>query len=468
MLAKLNKENAKVSIDRPVKVLQFGDGNFLRGFVDWMIDVLNENTDFNGNIKVIAPLRKGRATSPDHQDGLFHVVLNGIADGIRVSDTRLITSVSETIDPYLQNNAFLETVKDRNIKLLVSNSTESGIAFLDSDIDLTKPAESFPAKVTQWLWQRFLHFKGDESVGIYFLPCELIQNNGDKLQEMVLKYATVWQLPVEFTTWINDHNTFCNTLVDRIVTGYPKERARELNAATGFEDEKLVAAEPYYLWVIESKKQVEEIFPSRKAGLAVEFVSDLKPYHTRKVRILNGAHTAMMSIAYLRGLRTVREAIEDPDVFEFVENAIRKEIIPTLPLPARELNKFADEVIERFRNPFISHELASIALNSISKFRVRVLPSILEYELIKGVLPENLVRSFAALLLFYRGKWKGEKMPVKDDEGVAEFIREAWAEPTTKHFVDRILSNVHLWGEDLTMVSGLGVRLVKEIESMSA
>lgn len=464
MLRKLNKENANVSVERPVKVLQFGDGNFLRGFADWMIDILNENAGFNGNIQVIAPLRKGRTVSPDHQNGLFHVVLNGISNGETVSNIRLITSVSGYIDPYSQHDLFLETAKNPNIRFLLSNSTESGIAFLDSDIDSSRPAESFPGKVTQWLWNRFLHFRGDRGAGIYFLPCELVQNNGDLLQEFVLRYAAVWQLPSEFSSWINDHNTFCNTLVDRIVTGFPKERATELNNAMGFEDEKLVAAEPYYLWVIESKNKVEELFPSARAGVAVEFVSDIKPYRNRKVRILNGAHTAMMAMAYLRGFRTVREAIEDPYIFEFIEHAVSKEIIPTLPLPVGELNKFADEVIGRFRNPFIRHELVSIALNSISKFKVRVLPSILEYQMIKGVLPANLVQSFAALLIFYRGEWRGEKMPVKDDETVMAFMKQAWDQPIVKHTVDLILSNTDLWGEDLTGVNGLSTRVVKEAE----
>jgi tagaturonate reductase len=464
MPRKLNKENANVSVERPVKVLQFGDGNFLRGFADWIIDILNEKADFNGSIQVVAPLRKGRVASLDHQDGLFHVVLNGISNGEVISEVRLITSVCGYIDPYSQHDSFLKTAKDPNIRFLFSNSTESGIAFLESDIDSTKPAESFPGKVTQWLWHRFIHFRGDSRAGIYFLPCELVQNNGDTLQELVLKYAAAWNFPPEFSSWINDHNTFCNTLVDRIVTGFPKERAAELNNMTGFEDEKLVAAEPYYLWVIESKNQVEEIFPSAKADLAVEFVPDLKPYRTRKVRILNGAHTAMMAMAYLRGLRTVRDAIEDPYIFEFLEHAIRNEVIPTLPLPAGELNKFADEVIERFRNPYIKHELASIALNSISKFKVRVLPSILDYEMIKGVLPENLVRSFAALLIFYRGEWQGEKMPVKDDDSVMVFMKQAWEQPTIKHAIDVILSNSSLWGEDLTMVRGLSERISKAVD----
>ncbi len=463
MLKKLNRINAGIRQERPVKVLQFGDGNFLRGFADWIIDILNEQTDFNGGIQVISPLRRSSAAAQYDQDGLYHVVLNGIKRGTTFSELRMITAVSGYVDPYGQYEAFLALAGHASIKFVISNTTEAGISFNPGDTDADKVSESFPGKVTQLLYHRYKRFDGDRGKGLIFLPCELIENNGLALKLTVLQYAQLWKLPLEFIHWIDHSNIFCNTLVDRIVTGFPKATADEINRKTGFADNRIVAAEPYYLWVIEGPSEVRKNFPVQQAGLEVLFVNDLTPYRTRKVRILNGAHTSLMAVAYLKGFRTVLEAVQDPELYNFIQKAITSEIIPTLPLHEKELIAFAAEVLERFQNPTIRHELSAIALNSITKFKVRVLPSILDYVSLKGKLPPHLVYAFASLLVFYRGDWKGEKLPLNDNPDTIDFFKQSWAIENVAEVVHTILSNTRLWDQDLTSIEGLVEAVVREI-----
>ena len=277
------------------------------------------------------------------------------------------------------------------------------------------------------------------------------------MYETVVKYIRHWRLEKTFEEWITSHSLFCNTLVDRIVPGYPKEFA-EIWEETGFEDHLIVAAEPFHLWLIEApreKDQLRTAFPLEKAGLNVRFVDNLRPYRTRKVRILNGAHTAMVPVAYLRGLRTVREAIDDPFTGNFIKGAIAEEIIPTLDLPRPELEEFAGDVIERFQNPAIRHELKSIALNSISKFQVRVLPSILEYHKRYGKLPTNLLYSLAALILFYKGEWRGETMPINDTPEVLAFFKDAWRDNDISTATQQVLGNQNFWKSDLRNIEGM-------------
>lgn len=466
MLKKLNRKTANITQTRPVKVLQFGEGNFLRGFVDWMIDVMNEKTDFNGNVKLVQPIKSGMVNMINEQDGLYHVVLSGISNGKASQEIRLIDSVVGGLNPYEDFDGFLDLATETELKFVISNTTEAGIIFDPEDANSQSLPNSFPGKLTLLLYYRYSHFRGDKDKGLFIIPCELIDRNGEMLKSAILKYISHWELPDNFRQWIEDSNHFCNTLVDRIVPGFPKEDITEIQAQTGYEDRLVVKAEPFHLWVIEAPEAVRSAFPAALAGLQVKFVQDITPYRTRKVRILNGAHTAMVPVAYLYGLRTVRESVEDPVIGNFIRRLINEEIIPTLNLPDEELKSFAHDVIERFQNPFIKHELITISLNSIAKFKTRVLPTMLSYYRDNGRLPLSMVFSMACLIYFYRGQWNGEPIKISDDEEVISFFRAIWDEEDLSAVAEIVLSNEDFWGEDLTKVEGLKVSLQAYLEQI--
>lgn len=451
----LNRQTTGVKQTRPVKVLQFGGGNFLRGFADWAIDIMNEKVNFDGAIDIIQSISANTAAAINAQDGLYHVIIRGIENGTQVSRTRLITAVNSSFSSADNYSAFLRAAENPNLEFIISNTTEAGIVFEIKDNDPFSLPTSFPGKVTALLYHRFTHFNGAEEKGLTFIPCELIERNADTLKEIVLQYCDHWNLPNNFKNWVHQSNTFCNTLVDRIVPGFPKDSSTEIEQQTGYTDPLMVMAEPFHLWVIEAPDHVRHAFPADKAGLNVKFTEDLTPYRTRKVRILNGAHTAMVPVAYLLGLRTVRDSIEDKTIGDFIRRAIEEEIIPTLDLSKEELFQFAAAVIERFRNPFIRHELSSIALNSVSKFNVRVLPSLLKYVELKKQLPKRLVFSLAALIRFYKGEWKNEKLPVKDSPAIIEAFNNGWRAGSNKQVTEKTLADASLWGIDLTKTSHL-------------
>ncbi|GAA5020907.1 altronate oxidoreductase [Marivirga lumbricoides] len=460
----LNNNTVKNRKKLPVKVLQFGEGNFLRAFVDWIIDKLNEETDFNGGICVVQPIKEGMVKMLNDQDGLYHVWLNGISHGKKVNEKRLITSIVNGINPYDDYKAFLKLAENDDLRFIFSNTTESGIVFESSDKSIDQLPAGFPGKLTALLYHRFEHYKGAADKGLIIIPCELIDKNGTNLKAAILQYAKHFQLPEEFAQWIDNSNYFCNTLVDRIVPGYPRESILQVQQELQYEDKLVVKAEPFYLWVIEGDERVKEEFPTEKLGLQVKFVKDITPYRTRKVRILNGAHTSIVHRAYLEGLRTVEAVINDQKMNSFLERIIFKEIIPTLDLPESELVEFANDVLERFNNPFIRHELISITLNSISKFKVRVLPSILEYRNRFNKWPESLLQSFAALFVFYRGEWKGEKIQLNDSAEVLALLKNAWN--GDKFDANGILSNTNLWGQDLTQLEGLKEQVQMNINQL--
>ena len=469
MAKKLNRETTGLLQTRPVKVLQFGEGNFLRAFADWIIDILNEKTDFNGAVQVVQPIQQGMGKMVNAQDGLYHVVLNGIRNGKPSQETRLVTSVAGVINPFEDFDTYLKTAENPELKFVLSNTTEAGITFTAQDKSPDVLPESFPGKLTVLLHHRYRFFNGAADKGLIIMPCELIDKNGDTLRNTILQYIAHWNLSDGFKNWIVQHTTFCNTLVDRIVPGFPKDTIAEIHQATGFEDNLVVMAEPFHLWVIEAPEAVRLAFPADKAGLQVKFVKDMAPYRTRKVRILNGAHTALVPVAYIQGLRTVREAVEDAFTGDFIRKAIHDEIIPTLDLPADELKQFAHDVIERFQNPFIRHELMSIALNSISKYTVRVLPSVLKYIDVKKQLPNRLVFSLASLIRFYKGEWQGETIALKDTPEVLDFFRTVWKSNDLETVARKTLSNVSFWEQDLTTISGLVEKVtanLKELEQL--
>lgn len=449
---------------RPVKVLQFGTGNFLRGFADWMVEILNEKTDFDGSIHIIQSHGKSIPEDFVKQNYNYHVFVRGFQNGKIIDEQKLITSINGVSNPNLDYGFYLDLAKNPDLQFIISNTTEAGIVFDEQDTDPKKVPASFPGKLAALLYERFTFLEENETKSLTILPCELIENNGEKLKECVISYAVLWNFPQEFLAWLDTTCTFCNTLVDRIVPGFPKENFKEFEKKTGSRDHLAVVAEPYHFWAIEGPEALKAIFQTEKTGLNIHIVKNLQPYRLRKVRILNGAHTAMVPVAYLRGIRTVGEAMEDPFTSAFISDTIYKEIIPTLDLPKEELEQFAAEVLDRFRNPFIRHELISISLNSISKFRVRVLPTILEYHNRTGQFPENLIRSFADLILFYKGGIHGESIPLKDEQAVLEFFEKVWKKENLEEIVETVLGNEYLWGIDLTQIPGLKAKVIGYLE----
>ena len=466
MIKPLNRKTANISTTHPVKVLQFGEGNFLRAFVDWIIDILNEKADFNGSVQVIQPIEKGMASVLSEQDGLYHLILQGIQNGEQKDLTRLITSVNDAIDPYDDYQNFLSQAENPDLQFIISNTTEAGIAFDERDTSYKQLPNSFPGKLTALLHHRYMHFNGTPPKDLVVIPCELIDKNGSNLKRIILQYADLWNLDNSFKDWVKNQIAFCNTLVDRIVPGYPRERATEIEQEIGYNDKLIVSGEFFHLWVIEGPEWIKTILPTEKADLNVKFVNDLTPYRTRKVRILNGLHTSMVPVAYLYGLRTVREAITDDVVGHFLQEELRQEIIPTLDLSEEELTSFANDVLDRFRNPFIKHQLLSISLNSISKYKVRVLPSVLKFIDVKDDLPDHLLFSLASLIRFYKGKWQGDAIPLNDDQDVITFIQNAWEKDDYQDIANQVLGNQNFWDQDLTLVDGLAGRVSEFLQQI--
>ncbi|SMO80420.1 tagaturonate reductase [Fodinibius sediminis] len=459
----LNRTTAGTGEAPPVKILQFGEGNFLRAFVDWMIDILNEQTSFSGAIEVIQPIPHGRVDTLNQQEGLYHVLLEGIRKGKPHAERRLITSVKGGLNPYEDYKGYLQLAENPGLEFIVSNTTEAGIAFDNTDTSADTIPNSFPGKLTALLYHRFTHFQGAPSKAPVIVPCELIDRNGDKLKQYVLQYADLWDTDPAFHSWIKQHCIFCNTLVDRIVPGYPEEKADSIQKEMGYNDQLIVAGEYFHLWVIEGPSHIQKQLPFQEAGLNVLFVDDLTPYRTRKVRILNGLHTSMVPVGYLNGNRTVKQAVDDEVLGPFLEKELFEEIIPTLDLPEEELSDFAHDILDRFRNPFIKHELSAIALNSISKYKVRVLPSLLKYHELHDTLPDRLVFALAAMICFYRGEWEGDKMPLNDSEEVIAFIQKAWRKKDIRDTVQMVLGNKSFWGQDLNDIQGLTQKITASV-----
>ena len=408
------------------KIIQFGEGGFLRGFFDWMLEDINAKTDFDGSAVVVQPIKEGLCDKLSAQGCRYTHLCRGV-EGV---DRREISVISRCVKPYDDFDEYLALAENPDFRFIVSNTTESGIAFSEDDKPTDVPPKSFPAKLTLLLKRRF--DKGLD--GFVFLPCELIEKNGDNLKACVLKYAELWGYGEDFVRFIEEKNIFCNTLVDRINTGFPKDEYDTL----GIDDPMLNTSEYFHLWVIEGYTGLFSELPFDACGLNVILTDDMTPYRTRKVRILNGAHTSLVPYALLSGFDTVKSCTEDPVMRAHLEKCVFEEIIPTLDLPREELLSYAKDVIRRFENPYIKHYLSSIALNSVSKFRVRVLPSILEYVKRYGKSPETLLFSFAKLIDFYKTDM------TNDDPDVTRFMKES--------SVAEILANTSLWGEDLSFL----------------
>ncbi|HTM91978.1 MAG TPA: tagaturonate reductase [Flavisolibacter sp.] len=464
----LSRQSYKEFKEYPEKVLQFGGGNFLRGFADWMFQQLNKKAGFNGSVVVVPATNKGVVNVLNEQDGLYTVYLRGLKNGKAESTHEVINVISRGISAYQNFDAYIKTAEGAEIRYIISNTTEAGIVYNDNDKPTDTPPASFPAKLAVWLYHRYKTFNGDTNKGVHVIPCELIEKNADTLKKIILQLSAKWGYEEGFVNWLHTACTFNNTLVDRIVPGYPKERISEITSELGYEDKQVVEGEPFHLWVIEGSEQLQKELPFPSIGLDVLYVKDITPYRVRKVRILNGAHTTLVPVAYLYGIDTVRESVEHPVVGKYLRDAIFEEIIPTLDLPKEELEQFAGEVIDRFRNPYIKHLLMSIALNSWSKFETRVLPSILEYKRRKGSIPQRLAFSLAATIAFYKGKRGEETIALNDDATAMELLKNAWAssdggEASIKEVVTRVLGHEKNWKQDLNKIEGLNDAVTKHL-----
>lgn len=482
-MVKLNKELLKSDFkfpkdlmvqpfpdDLPERVIQFGEGNFLRAFVDWMFHQMNKQNLFNGRVAVVQPIAQGLVDRLNEQDGLYTLILRGLKDGKPTELKEIISSISRGINPYTQWDEYLKCAENPNIEFVISNTTEAGISYDKNDSLDKKPPISYPGKLTAYLYHRFNHFKGDQTKGMVIIPCELIDRNGDNLKKIILQLSDDWSLPEEFKKWIKDNNIFLNTLVDRVVTGYPKDEIEDILNYLGYEDGLVDTGELFHLWVIEGPKELSERLPFTKAGLNVLWTDDMAPYRTRKVRILNGAHTSSVPAAFLYGLETVGEMMDHEVLGKFARQVIYDEIIPSINLDKNMLTEFADSVVERFQNPYIQHYLISILLNSSSKFKTRVLPSIIEYQQLYSKLPEKLTFSLAALISVYKdGKVEGSEMKarrnkgefiMKDDLWALEFFEKTWSEfdgskEAAKKVAETVLANSKMWDQDLNNIDGL-------------
>ena len=454
-MKELNRQTAHTA-KYPTKVIQFGEGNFLRAFVDWIIWNTNKATDFNAGVVVVQPIEKGMIETLNAQDGLYHVNLQGIDKGNAVDTIEMIDVINGGINPYTQNDEFMALAEDENIRFVISNTTEAGIAFDPSCKLEDRPASSYPGKLTQLLYRRYEHFNGDLTKGFIILPCELIFLNGKELKKCIYQYIELWNLGEGFKTWFEQACGVYCTLVDRIVPGYPKDTIAQIHERIGFKDNLVVKGEVFHLWVIEAPETVAAEFPADKAGLNVLFVPSEAPYHERKVTLLNGPHTVLSPVGYLSGLDTVRECVEDPEVGKFVHKVMYKELLETLNLPKPELEAFADSVVERFVNPYVKHFVTSIMLNSFPKYRTRDLPGLKTYLERKGELPEGLVLGLAAIITYYKGGKRGDVEIVPDDDkAIIELLKNLWATGDIRKVAEGVLAAEFIWGENLNDIPGL-------------
>ena len=452
----LNKQTAAKAV-RPERIIQFGEGNFLRAFVDWIIFNMNEKTDFNSSVVVVQPIERGMIDMLNGQDCLYHVNLQGLDKGEVVNDLTKIDVISRALNPYTDNEAFLALADQPEMRFVISNTTEAGIAFDPSCRLEDAPASSYPGKLTQLLYRRFKTFGGDISKGLIIFPCELIFLNGHKLKETIYQYIELWNLGEEFKTWFEKACGVYATLVDRIVPGFPRKDIDAIKEKLQYDDNLVVQAEIFHLWVIEAPQEVAKEFPADRAGLNVLFVPSEEPYHERKVTLLNGPHTVLSPVAYLSGLNIVREACQHPVVGRYINRVMFEELLETLNLPKEELVQFGKDVLERFNNPFVDHQVTSIMLNSFPKYQTRDLPGLKVYLERKGELPKGLVLGLAAIITYYKGgvREDGAEIVPNDAQEIMDMLRDLWATGSTRKVAEGVLAAEYIWGENLNNIPGL-------------
>ncbi len=480
---------------QPINILQIGEGNFLRGFADWMIHEMNASGKYHGSVVLTPPTPRGGAKLEKlaEQEGLYTLVQQGLQNGEKVEKRQLISVFRDYVNPYTDWQAFLQLAELESLDVVISNTTEAGLAYTEIEYVPGEPIVNYPARLTVFLHHRFEKFGNDPKRGLMILPCELVENNGDVLKSYVLRYAQEFGFGDEFCEWVEQHQLFLNNLVDRIVTGMPQpqEYARLTNS-WGYEDQFLTSSEPYYIWIIQGDSSLDQRFPLVQTGLNVKWTHDLQPYRQRKVHILNGAHTLMMTVGLLNNKSTVRELMEDEELGTWVKNTIADEVIPSLSLPAEELQQYAAETYERFYNPYLEHRLQDIAMNSLSKFQARVLPVLKTYTEKQGNLPQQIVYGLSALLRLYRVKSTehegqtvfrsttrtGQSLDIRDNAEWLHRLEQHWnasqvagqQEQTfdLENAVQRILSDVQIWQEDLTQIPGLTTEVTANLKEMGA
>ena len=460
----MNNINSKVvtKVKHPVKIMQFGEGNFLRAFVDWIVDEMNKKANFNAGVVVVQPMPFGRCKELQEADGLYTLYLQGLNNGQVVKQHQVIDCLEECLNPFEQYDGYLEYAKSEDLEYVISNTTEAGIAFDPNDTDFSKTPNSFPGKLLAFLKARYDHFNGDASKGLEIIPCELIDHNGDTLKEILIKLANHIGMDTEFVNWVANANRYYNTLVDRIVPGYPRGEAEELWKQLGYIDNNMVVGEFFHLWVIDGEhvKELEKKMPTKEAGLNVLFVESIKPYKERKVKILNGSHTCLVPVSYLSGIDTVRETIEDKQLNKFVLDFIFNEVVPTINIPREQMDSYANSVLERYGNPFVRHELMSIALNSVTKYKTRILPTVLQNLNDLKHFPDHALFSLAALITFYRGLRGEETIRLADDQWALDMFKELWAnfdgsKEACKNIANHVLSLESHWEVNLTQFEGV-------------
>lgn len=461
-MEKLNRTNVKGVTTYPTKILQFGEGNFLRAFTDWIVNQMNKEIGFNAGVDIVQPLAEGMVDKLNEQDGLYHVFLKGIKDGKPITEFSLVDCINRGINPYTDFDAYEDSIVNPDLRFVFSNTTEAGISWDESDTVDMKPQNSFPAKVTALLYKRYQAFQGDKSKGLIFFACELIDRNGEILKDYVLRHARNWGLEGDFINWLNEACCFCSTLVDRIVPGFPRDEIKEIQQELGYEDNLVVVGEYFHLWVIEAPDWVQKEFPAEKAGLEVKFVQDMTRFREQKVQVLNGCHTGSYAVSYLSGIETVREAYDNLEVGNFMKGLVYDEVLSVLDGTEKELKKFANKILERFANPFIRHQWQSIALNAMSKWETRNLPSLLGFVERYDMLPQKIVFSLAAMMAYFRGEANGEEYLVQDDEWITDFYKEAWSQcdgrPISVYqLVEKVLSLDKVWKQNLNEIPNLTI-----------
>ena len=468
----LNKLTAPKAV-APEKIIQFGEGNFLRAFVDWIIWNMNQKTNFNASVAVVQPIDRGMAEWLNGQDCLYHVNLQGRLNGEAINSLERIDVISRALNPYSQNAAFMALADQPEIRFVISNTTEAGITFDPACKFTDAPASSYPGKLVQLLYRRYKTFEGDPKKGLIIMPCELIFLNGHHLKDCIRKYIELWKDDFAadyegFKEWFEKYNYVCATLVDRIVPGFPRKDIAAIQEKVGYADNLVVQAEIFHLWVIEkpenmSIEQLREEFPAEKAGLHVLIAESEKPYHERKVTLLNGPHTVLSPVAYLSGINIVRDACNDPVVGKYIHKVQFEELMETLNLPMDELRQFASDVLERFNNPYVDHQVTSIMLNSFPKFETRDLPGLKTYLERKGELPKGLVFGLAAIITYYKGgkREDGVEIVPNDSQEIMDLLKDLWATGDTQKVADGVLGATSIWSEDLNKVEGLNA-MVKQ------
>ena len=471
-LQALNKRTAPKSV-MPEKIIQFGEGNFLRAFVDWIVWNMDQKTDFNGSVVVVQPIERGMVDWLNGQDCLYHVNLQGRQNGEAVNSLTRIDVISRALNPYSQNAAFMALADQPEIRFVISNTTEAGIAFDPACKLSDAPASSYPGKLVQLLYRRYQTFNGCPSKGLIIMPCELIFLNGHHLKDCIEKYIELWKDDFGadyegFKEWFEKYNYVCATLVDRIVPGFPRKEIADIQQKISYADNLVVQAEIFHLWVIEkpTNMSIEDLraeFPAEKAGLHVLIAESEKPYHERKVTLLNGPHTVLSPVAYLSGVDIVRDACNHEVIGKYIHKVQFEELMQTLNLPMDELQQFASDVLERFNNPYVDHQVTSIMLNSFPKYQTRDLPGLKTYLERKGELPKGLVLGLAAIITYYKGGTRADGAPIQpnDDQKIMDLLKELWATGDTQKVADGVLGAEFIWQENLNKIPGLN-ELVKQ------